>query len=352
MKIKTPALMKLYIILFVFLGLIPLSGYSQEEGSCAEKLKTAQSLFDKGKVEQVPSMISGCLKSGFTREESLTAYKLIIQSYLFEEKQSLADSTMMEFLKKNPEYQLSPTDHSSFVRLFNTFMVKPVVQISFHMGTNIPFMAGVASKSVAGEPSKSTYNSEFINLYTSLEAKFEINKKIEVNIEAAYSKLSFTNVEEFLGIATTTYTEKQNRLEIPLSITYNFKSFGKFTPYGRIGFGPALLLGSTATAEQKPTAPNGDLRTGSDINRKTSRISLDMFAQAGAGIKYKTRGGFFFTELRTNLGFLNQTIGNGSSPEEQELSGFYTYADDDFRLNAVNFTLGYTQIFYKPSKRK
>lgn len=352
MKIKSPALMKLYIILFVVLGLIPLSGYSQEEGSCAEKLKTAQSLFDKGKVEQVPTMISGCLRSGFTREESLTAYKLIIQSYLFEEKQSLADSTMMEFLKKNPEYQLSPTDHSSFVRLFNTFKVKPIVQISFHIGTNVPFMAGVVSKSVAGELSGSTYSSEFINLYTSLEAKFEINKKMEVNVEAAYSKLSFTNVEKFLGIGTTTYTEKQNRLEIPISLTYNFKGFGKFTPYGRVGFGPALLLGSSATAEQMPVAPNGDLKPQSNISRDASRISLDLFAQAGAGIKYKTRGGFFFTELRTNLGFLDQTIGNGTSPEDQDLAGYYNYTDDDFRLNAVNFTIGYTQIFYKPSKRK
>jgi hypothetical protein len=352
MKIKTPALMKLYIISFVVLSLVPLSGFSQEEGSCAEKLKTAQSLFDKGKVEQVPSMISECLRSGFTREESLTAYKLIIQSYLFEEKQTLADSTMMEFLKKNPEYQLSPTDHSSFVRLFNTFKVKPIVQISFHIGTNVPFLTGITERNVSGEPTKSTYSSEFINLYASLEAKFEINKKMEVNIEAAYSKLSFTNVEEFPGVGTTTYAEKQNRLEIPVSLTYNFKGFGKFTPYVRLGFGPSFLLGTEATAEQKPVAPNGDSKPQSNINRDASRISLDFFGQAGAGIKYKTRGGFFFTELRTNLGFLDQSIGKGSTPEEQDLAWYYTYADDDFRLNSVNFTVGYTQIFYKPSKRK
>jgi hypothetical protein len=354
MKAETTALMRLQFLAIIFLAFIPISGYSQESGSCAENLKTAQSLFDRGKVDLVSSTISECLKSGFTREESLTAYKLIIQSYLFEEKQELADSTMLAFLKKNPEYQLSPTDHSSFVRLFNTFKVKPVVQLSFHIGTNIPFLTGIDPKYVSGTPNESTYKAEFPDFYFSLEAKFELNKKMEVNIETAYSMLKFTNSEQIIepDKGTTTYTETQQRIEIPVSITYNIKSFGKFTPYGRLGFGPALLLGSKAAVDFNPTDLNNTPRTGPDLNRDASRISVDMFAQAGAGVKYKTRGGYFFTELRSNIGIFNQVVRADNIPEVGELAGFYSYADDDFRLNAVNFTLGYTQIFYKPSKRK
>ncbi len=178
-----------YILL---LGLIPFSGFSQESGSCAEKFRNAQSLFNRGQVEQIPSMLSECLKSGFTREESLAAYKLLIQTYLFEDKLELADSTMLAFLKKYPEYELSPTDHSSFVYLFNNFRVKPVVQISFHIGTNIPFLTFINPVYVSGEPVESNYSSELLNFYTSFEAKFELSKKMEINIEAAYSQLSFT----------------------------------------------------------------------------------------------------------------------------------------------------------------
>jgi hypothetical protein len=354
MKTENPGIIRLLILSILFIGFLPMAGYSQEAGSCAENLKTAQSLFDKGKVEQVPSTISECLKSGFTREESLAAYKLIIQSYLFEEKQDLADSTMMAFLKKNPEYQLSPTDHSSFVRLFNTFKVKAIVQLSFHLGSNVPFLTGISPVNVSGKPVVSTYSPEFPNIYLSLEAKFGINSKMEVNIEAAYSQLRFTNTLQITdpdkGI--TTYTETQKRIEIPLTLTYNFKSFGKFTPYGRLGAGPALSLGSTAAVDFKPTDLNGTAHTGPDLSRDASRVTLDVFAQAGAGVKYKTRGGYFFTELRTNFGFLNQVVLGDNIPEVGELKGFYFYADDGFRLNAFNFTLGYTQIFYKPSKRK
>jgi hypothetical protein len=115
MKIYFPVLIRLQLLYFVLHVLLPVSVYSQKTGSCAEKLESAQSLFDRGQVLQVPSMLQECMKSGFNREESLAAYKLLIQSYLFEDKLELADSTMLAFLKKNPEYKVSPTDHSSFV---------------------------------------------------------------------------------------------------------------------------------------------------------------------------------------------------------------------------------------------
>ncbi len=358
MQFRVQYLLRLYVI-----GLLltfPFTGYSQDAGSCAEKLKNAQALFARGQVEQVPSMLSECMKSGFTREEYLDAYKLLIQSYLFEDKLEKADSAMLEFLKINPEYELSPTDHSSFVHLFGNFIVKPVVQLSFHFGTNIPFITSITDKSVSGVPGDSKYSSGFVNLFASLEAKFELSKKLEINFEPGYSQLSFTNTgdynnlinnDEIITVGVTTYQENQKRIELPVSVTYNFKKFSKFTPYGRFGVGPALSLSSFATAEYIPTAINDQMITGSEIDIRASRISMDIFAQVGAGVKYKTRGGYLFTELRSNMGFLFQPIGTGFTPEEQELAGRY-YTDDDFHLNAMNFTIGYTQIFYKPSKRQ
>jgi hypothetical protein len=351
MKIKYPAFMRQNLLCVVLFGLFPIAGYSQEAGSCAEKLKTAQSLFDKGQVEQIPSMLSECLKSGFNREESLAAYKLLIQSYQFEDKLELTDSVMLTFLKKNPEYQVSPTDYSSFVYLFNSFKVKPVVQISLHLGTNLPFLTFIDVKSVASEPGKNSYNTPVLNIFGSVEAKIELNKKFEINVETGYSQIVFTNIEDFMGFSKTTYTETQNRIEIPVSVTYNIKNFGKITPYARLGFGPALTLGSAAKAKSDPTDLDGTLRPETNIDRKESRIGMDFFTQIGAGVKFKTKGGFVVAEIRSNFGIFNQTIRAGTSSED-ELSTSYYYVDDDFNINTLNFSLGYTRIFYKPSKRK
>jgi len=263
----------LFVALICFFSL---TIYAQKSTTCAENLKTAQSLFDKGQVAQVPSMLRNCMKSGFKREEELAAYKLLIQSFLFEDKIDQADSAMMAFLKENPEYQLSPTDHSSFVYLFNTYNVRPVVQVTFHFGTNMPFLSFIDDKSLSSEPRGTKYSSTALNLFTSLEAKFAIGKKLELNVEGCFSQFKFNNVEEFMDFGLVDYTEKQSRVEIPFTATYNIADIGKFTPFVRAGAGAAFDLNSSAKVKVIPIDPmNQEAVSGPDIERNKSRIFLD-----------------------------------------------------------------------------
>jgi hypothetical protein len=351
MKTRLYVLYSLQLLIVALLTTTPLITNAQDgTGSCAEKLRNAQSLFDRGQVEQVAGLLKGCLRSGFNREEEIAAFKLLIQTFLFEDKLAQADSAMLEFLKKNPEYELSPTDHSSFVFLFNNFRVRSVIQLSFRLGANLPYVTFIDQHSPLGIPGKSIYNSSVLNLYTSFEAKFRISDKFDLNIETGYSQIKFTNIEDILDYGRTTYNESQSRIEIPIGITWNIKNFGKVTPYLRSGLGPAFTLRASAGAESRPTDYNNPISiTGPDVDRQDSRISIDLFVQAGAGVKLKTRGGFFLAEIRTNAGLLNQTVRGGSSTEE--LIFAYKYEDDDFHINTLNFCLGYTQIFYKPTKR-
>lgn len=340
-------------VLFVIFSSIPLDVFPQETSTCAVNLQNAQTLFDNGQVEQVPEMLSECLKSGFKQEEELAAYKLLIQTYLFEDKNEKADSAMLAFLKKYPEYQLSPTDHSSFVHLYNTFTVKPVVQLVFHIGTNVPFVTLIDDpKSISSKPKPGKYSSNAMNLFVSLEAKYTVNTKLELNIEGGYSQSSFSVEKDLLGIGISYYNETQQRIEIPVTATYNFITFGKFTAYARAGAGVAIDLASKAKQLSFEPAEgiNFDDRPLPDILRKDSRIRTDIFGQAGAGIKLKTPRGYVNFEIRSNLGVYNQVIRGGEDAEKLNW-GIY-YSDDDFNLNNLNFSLGYTQIFYKPSKRK
>jgi len=351
MKKQYPGIVPMRILFIIMVGFMPLVGFSQETGSCAEKLRNAQAYFDRGRVELVAPILSECMKSGFNREESLAAYKLLIQTYLFDDKLEMADSAMLAFLKKNPEYRLSPTDHSSFVHLFNKFNVKPVLQLSFHLGTNLPFITFVNPESVASEPVESLYSTTALNLFASFGAKYEINKKLELNVEAGFSQLTFTNNEEFMGFKVITYFEKQSRLELPVTITYNWLTFGKFTAYARGGQGVALNFNSVAKPSYETTDINNpNSFTGAEIVRNDSRKKIDLITQFGAGLKYKIPLGFVFLEVRSNFGLLNQTVRGGDSAEK--LRWRYDYEDDDFHINSMNFSVGYTQLLYKPSKRK
>ena len=355
MDMKTPEtatkLSRLLFMTILSLLLLSYAAFPQESGTCAENLKSAQSFFDKGQVEQIPSLLRDCLKSGFKKEEELTAYKLLIQTYLLSDKIEQADSTMYEFLKKNPEYQLSPTDHSSFVYLFNTFKVKPVIQVGIHAGTNVPFMTFVTPNITSGESGKSNFSSKIINLFLSVESKFKITEKLEAGFEIGFSQMKFSDKVDYNGFTLINYTEAQQRIELPVTLSYNFASFRKFTAYGRAGIGAAYNLGTSATVTYTPVDKNNpNSRTGENLNRKDSRVAVDLFGQFGAGIKYKISRGFFFGELRTNFGILQQNVVGGKTVHNLEY--YYLWTDPDFRFNALNINIGYSYVFYKPTKRK
>lgn len=334
------------VLLFI---LIPGKLTSQEPTTCAENLKSAQSAFERGQVELVPGLLNNCMKSGFKREEQIAAYKLLIQSYLFNDMLSDADSTMLEFLRNFPEYQLSPTDHSSFVYLFNTFKVRPVIQMTAHFGTNFPYLTFIEPISTASAGEPGNYGSRAFNIYASVEARLKLTDRFELSIEGGYSQIYFAQNEKFLNTYIIKYDETQHRIEIPVTAIYNIKTTGKLIPFLRAGAGLALDLNPVANAERIPLDLNNpDPRTGPSISRSDSRIFADVFGQAGAGLKYKTSRGYVSLEVRTNVGIFNQVKGGGSSVET--LYSKYNYVDDKFNINTLNVCFGYTYIFYKPTK--
>ena len=334
----------------ILLTVIPVILFSQEPESCAEKLRAAQSNFSRGQIEKIHDLLSGCLRSGFKKEEELAAYKLLIQTYLLEDKITEADSAMLSFLKKNPEYIISETDHSSFVNLYQNFNVNPVVMISLRAGTNFPFITIIRENSTSGKPVKSDFSADVTNLFLSAEAKFRIGKKLEAGAEIGYSQIEFRNTGQYLDFADFSYTEYQKRLEIPVNLTYEIITFAsKFTAYGKAGAGAALNLSTTADAALYYNDPFNQDKTGETLKRNDSRSFLDIFIQLGGGIKYKIPKGHFFAEIRTNLGTLNQNSG-GTMEINGDENHFYLYRDPDFRLNTLNINVGWTYIFYKPSK--
>ncbi len=339
------------LILIIPVLLCTLNAFSQDQPTCAEKLQTAQTLFERGQVEQVSVLIRECLESGFNREESLEAYKLIIQTFLFNEKFEQADSAMFAFLRKYPEYEVSPTDHSSFVGLFNNFSSKVVIQFSLHIGTNMPFVFISKEESLFGVPGVKKYTSKAANFFVSLEAKYKLTDKIELNAEAGYSQFAFSNSEK-VTFAQGKFKEVHRRIELPLTVTYDLFRWGNFIPYARLGAGPALNINSYGIGEFDPNDKNNPFRRTSENIKDLPRIIVDVSALAGAGMKYKVREGFICAEIRSNIGLLNQYKSKPFSGENLEKEFFYMLAEDYFKLNTLNFSLGYTRIFYKPVRRE
>ena len=85
--------LKLFIRSFLLGGLLIIGhltpAFSQSE--CVFSLQRAERLYQQGNIEEIPGLLINCIEKGFTRDERLTAYKLLIQSYLYDDQLELAD---------------------------------------------------------------------------------------------------------------------------------------------------------------------------------------------------------------------------------------------------------------------
>lgn len=328
------------IVLIVVTG----HGYSQD---CALKLQDAQAQFERGKVELVEGLIAPCIKSGgLSREESLTAYKLLIQALLLDDRKALAEEYMSGFLSKYPEYSVTAADYSGFAYLRNKYHVRQLLLVSFRAGTNFTFLTGRSERSLSALAPEISYTREPLNLYAGTEVTLPLNASLSVAAGFNYSSVAFRYVENLMNFGTVTYREAQSRLELPLSAIWNITDYQGIKLFARGGAGYALNLKTDSKASFITTdINNGFNRTGENLNRKSSRIRNDVFLHAGFGAMIKIPRGYITAEIRTLCGIRNQVVRS----EPGNLEYYYFYADDSFRVNTAGFNIGYTYIFYKPS---
>ena len=334
------------LILVILVFQVPTAALMAQD--CALKLQEARTMFDRGRIELVPDLILSCLNTGgFSREDELTAYKLLIQSFLLDEKPALAEETMVEFLRKNPEYKHSAADFSGFVYLLSKFQVRPKFMISARAGLNYTFLAGRSELSLSSLPPDISYSREPFNFYAGTEASLPVTGNLSVAAGISYSSSSFVYSENMMNFGTVTYREGQSRLEVPVSAIYQVARYKGVLAYARLGAGYAMNLHTDAKASYTPSDINNRFnRTGENVNRNGSRINADIFIHGGLGGMVKIPNGYVTVELRALSGLRNQVV--RSDPGNLEY--YYFYTDDNFRVNIAGITFGYTYIFYKPVK--
>lgn len=334
---------KAYILLFTVL----LGGYNIKAQDCALNLRNAEALFESGQVEEVPPLLQSCLESGFTDAEEISAYKLIIRSYLFDDKRDKAEQMMLQFLKKNPEYEISPADNEDFIYLFNKFRVKPVIQLGLKAGMSYTYITGKNEQSVSGSQEGTKYNNNNFTLGLGAMVRYRFNERIEAGLELDYSELSFSYREDFLSYGVVNYSEKQRRLEGVAYLYYQPWQFGGFVPYFKAGAGIAYKLSATGSVVFNNSDVNNPFeRAGPETSRNESRIAADILGAAGFGCKYKLPSGYAFIDIDTRFGTMNQYL--PGIPGDNEL--YYFFKDDRFRLNLSRISVGYIYIFYKPER--
>jgi Outer membrane protein beta-barrel domain len=336
---------------FLIMILMPFSVFAQE-GDCALKLREAQAQYNIGHIEEIPELLKSCLENGFTKEEKLQAYKLLINAYIFDDKSMEAELFMLDFLKKFPEYKLAATDPSEFVDLLNQFDNNPRSSIGFIFGGTMTNVRVIQTYSVNNEKdADAKYTSSGIGFQAGLMYNINLTPQFEISLEPMYIQNTFEYQSSPFSFSILKYTEDQSRIDFPISFVYTFAK-NSFIPYARIGMKTSYLLSGKSDSKRSYLADieSNDV-TGTSVDILDQRKVNNYWAVLGGGFRYRIPGAYVFLDFRYNLGLSNQVNTNSRGNGNDDNTWLYFYRQDDFFLDDIALSVGLAKTIYRPKRK-
>lgn len=325
---------------------------NSQVNKCALNLVKAQEQFNAGQIEEVPELLLDCIEEGFSTEDRIEAFKLLINAYIFDGYPDLAEKYMMIFLNEYPDYEVSDDDPYEFVVLFDQFDNKPRYSVGAFIGTNF---SGPRVKEPFGVYNVNEVQGDYSgNTGFHLGGSFHyfLKPEIELSVEAMYSRSGFEYEVNPFPFTITIYNEQQNRFDIPVSAIYSFNSV-KFSPYLRFGVNNSFLLLSSGEHSRSYANTGGvdiDNIEGENINISDNRESFAFGTFFGGGARYQLTKAYLFLDLRYNISFTSQVVSDSRRVAGDDIWLFYN-RQDDFAINNFAITIGYTRKFYNPKRK-
>jgi hypothetical protein len=327
------------------------SAAQEKQGNCAVNLKEAQSLYQAGIIEEIPALLTGCISSGFTREEKIQAYKLLINAYIFDNNTVMAEESMLLFLQAFPEYEIIATDPNEFTELMSQFDNHPRISLGILAGGNVSFiriLESIGTHQSVGNPGN--YKPSAMGFQAGLMLAKNITGRIEFNAEAVYKQTVYSYSVSPDANSFLQFTEKQSYIQIPVSGTYTFIQ-NKFSPYARFGFLGGFLLTSGGNLEKTFVDNVATPVSGEQINMIEKRNRMNYWMIIGGGIRYRIPKAYLRADIRYNLGLKNQVSDASWADTQSDLEWKYGYRDSKTVRDDLAFNIGYVRIIYNPRKK-
>lgn len=326
------------------------------QSTCAQTLRLAQSIYEQGRLHELPELLDNCIaKNGFNEEEKVSAYKLLVLTYIYLEEPAKADEMMLALLRTDTEFKVNgAVDPAEFVALYKTFRTTPIYRVGIKLGAIATAPSAVSADYSDDGTNNTSHNFGFSGgVATEIPLSRKLSK-FTVQPELAFELRSFDGINEWDGKnpladqdRTTPATETQAWISLPVSLQYGIVSAARTHYYASAGLSADYLLSAS-----KRLTSNISGNTGVDENAisvKSQRNSFNAGALVSAGLKRKIGNGFLVVEVRYKLGLM--PISARSDTYENETLLFdYKYVDGIYKLNSLSLSVGYLMNRYNPKK--
>jgi hypothetical protein len=338
--------MNRYLIILFFALIALCSSQVQAQRSCRDRVKYARQLFESGQIEKIPAIIDSCINKGLEKELDIQAYRLLIQTYLFDYNREKAKETMFRFLKKYPDYKFTYNDPIEIKDIFYLFKVRPNWGFGFNAGLNFSQVQTSEIFSIYNLNSlKSEYNLK-IGYFVGIFIEKYLGTQFSFSLGFDYKVFNYENTESNINnLEKTNLKETTSWFSMPLTISYTIGK-NKFAPFLFTGGEFGFLLRDVGSFSYNFNA----IQVSGKENVKSGHNLYSGYVIGGIGIRYKVPAGNikFWIGYNYNLtDFINQ---NKRYSNTSNIFN-YRYIDDDLKLNHFIFKVSYSHVLYKIKAR-
>lgn len=347
-----------------------------ETDPCLVSLNEAETAYEGGNIEAIPGLIKECLDNNNykSKENKTKAYKLLIDSYIFQALDDSADIYMVKFLKFNPEFKTSvQTDRREFIDLYDSYRNYPVFAAGIKGGLGVTQLS-IINEFGTHNIESSTLNSEYeilVGFSGELFGSYHPHRNGEIFLDLGYVNYKFKEKTRLFDYAFPTtniegnpiesysfyvYDETINNINLSLGYKYMFRKsvHSKVVPYLGVGIRGGWMWNSKIDIERQILGLTETNIKGASLDAQHLRNRWNAWVTGFIGLKFKIPKGNIFFELGydynlNNISNPNERF-NLSKAETNELLFKYFYVSNDFRLNNFFFKLGYNFNFYLPKK--
>ncbi len=322
------------------------------QNDCSDNLRRARQNFEDGIIEDIPSLLVPCLNEGFSREEKISAYKILILTYLFDDNQADAEIAILNFFKEFPNYEVRTDDPAEFIYLFESYKAVPIYSFYGGLGANQSVIHIRKVYSASPTPGSTGIKLGKTGFSFMAGASYSLSKYVKnlnANIRFELSQSNFEFEESIENTALINFAEKQTRINIPLFASYDLSDL-----VPELSVSPEFYLGANfefiTSAKGTPTKSDysGTSYTGSEESILSHRRSFEPSLLVGVNYSYPISKGTVFLDVHSKIGFAYQSK-NRLTYNDFLWSDNY-YIDDNFLLHNVFINIGYRYTFYKPAK--
>ncbi len=361
------------ILLLVLLSFGYQTLRAQDVSGCSYLFEDAKEAYAAGMVELIPALLLPCLgPDGLTGANRREAFKLVINSYIFDHLPQDADNLMSRFLDEYPNYRAGSTDPAEFVQLLNnqllsrgidpddldvvamegdTATARPrrvkrerVLGVS---GNSLGFIAGFNASLPQVVERYSVGNPGLDDGHFGIKPGFQLgatlnyvlNEHFDISAGLVFNHTRFKYSASPVSSISYEYTEGGNYLQLPISVIYKWNPESQgLSYYARGGLVPGYLMSASGSGIRR-TDQSGSEVSVDPLDISGSRKSFNVSLMAGAGLRYPLNRSFFYAEARI---VSNLLLSNRASERYQnnDLNWLIYHVDSDFRIHQFMICAG------------